>query len=49
MSFSPCHSRIRNKYEFFSSLLSRAVDPVPGKRLQPPRYGSSLSAMYAEE
>ncbi len=23
MGFSPCHSRIRNKYEFFSKLLSR--------------------------
>jgi hypothetical protein len=30
---TPAHRRIYEKIEFFSSLLSRAVDPVSGDRL----------------
>jgi hypothetical protein len=49
MGFSPCLSGVRNKYQFFSKLFSRAADPVQKKRLNPLRYGSAVSPRYAEE
>jgi hypothetical protein len=55
MGFSPCHSRIRDKYEFFSKLFSRAVNASKSDELQSlremllpiilTRYGAPRSAI----